>query len=88
MDYYFKEGDNTSGKFYLAITPEGERKQVVFDLTKITHNTEDPAPDGVSDFNPIKLYTSKDLIDFMKSQQKTLQIYWDDFKLWKNRKPY
>jgi hypothetical protein len=40
------------------------------------------------DFNPMKLYTSKELIDFMKSRGKTLQIYWDDYKLWKNKQPY
>jgi hypothetical protein len=87
MDYYYKEGDNQNGRFYLSITPEGEKKLVVFDLTKITHNTQDPNPDGVGDFNPIKLYTSKGLIQYMKSKDKTLQIYWDDFGLWKNRKP-
>lgn len=87
MDYYYKEGNNNNGRFYLAITPQGGKKQVVFDLRKITHNTEDPNPDGVGDFNPIKLYTSKELIAFMKSRQKTLQMYWDDFKLWKDKKP-
>jgi hypothetical protein len=44
-------------------------------------------PDGVGDFNPMKLYTSKGLIDYMKSQGKTLQIYRDDYKLWKDKKP-
>ena len=87
MDYYYKEGDNQNGRFYLSITPEGEKKLVVFDLTKITHNTQDPNPDGVGDFNPIKLYTSKGPIEYMKSKHKTLQIYWDDFGLWKNRRP-
>jgi hypothetical protein len=88
MDYYYKEGNNENGRFYMSITPEGEKKQIIFDLTKITHNTHDPNPDGVGDFNPIKLYTSKELIAHMKSQGKTLQIYWDDFKLWKNKRPY
>jgi len=60
---------------------------VIFDLHKITHNTTDPDPDGVSDFNPLKLYTSKGLIDYMNSKGKTLQIYWDDFKLWKDKRP-
>jgi len=87
MDYYYKEGNNENGRFYMSITPEGEKKQIIFNLTKITHNTHDPNPDGVSDFNPIKLYTSKELIAHMKSQGKTLQIYWDDFKLWKNKRP-
>ena len=85
MHYYYIEGDMDSGRFYMTITPEGEKEQVVFDVHKITHNTKDPAPDGVTDFNPIKLYTSKDLIAFMKSKGKTLQIYWDDLKLWQDK---
>jgi hypothetical protein len=88
LDLYYKEGNNETGKFYLAMTPQNGQKQIIFDLTRITHNTKDHLPDGVGDFNPIKLYTSKELIDFMKSQGKTLQIYWDDYKLWKNKQPY
>lgn len=87
MDYYYKEGNSQSGRFYLSITPEGEQKQVIFDVTKVTHNTEDPSPDGIGHFNPIKLYTSKGLIEHMKSNDKTLQIYWDDLKLWKDKIP-
>ncbi|MCX6330027.1 MAG: hypothetical protein NTZ85_11030 [Bacteroidia bacterium] len=88
LDLYYKEGNNETGKFYLAMTPRNGQKQIIFDLTRITYNTEDPHPDGVGDFNPIKLYTSKELINFMKSQGKTLQIYWDDYKLWKNKQSY
>ena len=87
LEYYYKEGNAQTGKFYMTIQPEGGTKEIVFDLTCFTHNTEDPNPDGVTDFNPIKLYTSKQLIDFMRSNGKTLQIYWDDFKLWKNKRP-
>ena len=87
MDYYYKEGDQAHGRFYLSITPEGENKQVVFDVTKVTHNSEDAYPDGVSDFNPMKLYTSKELIAHMQRNHKTLQIFWDDFKLWKGKRP-
>ena len=87
MEYYYKEGGHQDGRFYMAITPENEQKKMIFDVRKITHNTQDPNPDGVGDFNPIKLYTSKELIEHMKTNGKTLQIYWDDFKLWKNKKP-
>lgn len=87
MEYYYKEGDNNTGRFYLSITPEGGKKHVVLDVRKITHHTRDPAPDGIAHFNPLKLYTSKELIAHMKSQDKTLQIYWDDFKLWKDKRP-
>ena len=60
---------------------------VVFYVHKVTRNSQDSNPDGITDFNPMKLYTSKGLIDFMRSKGKTLQIYWDDFKLWKNKRP-
>ena len=87
MEYYYKEGDRQNGRFFMAITPENEKRKVVFDVHNITHNTQDPNPDGVSDFNPIKLYTSKDLIQYMHNNGKTLQVYWDDFQLWKNKRP-
>ena len=87
LEYYYKEGNAENGKFYMSIQPDGGIKEVIFNLTRITHNSTDPNPDGLSDFNPIKLYTSKKLIEYMKSQGKTLQIYLDDFKLWKNKRP-
>jgi hypothetical protein len=87
MEYYYKEGGHRDGRFFMAITPENEERKTIFDIQKITHNTQDPEPDGVSDFNPLKLYTSRDLIQHMKDNGKTLQVYWDDFKLWKNKRP-
>ena len=87
MEYYFKEGNRETGMFYMTITPEGGDKQVVFDIHNFTHNTKDPAPNGVTGYNPMKLYTSKEVVAFMKNQGKTLQIYWDDLKLWKNKQP-
>lgn len=87
LEYYYKEGNEKTGWYYLSIKTETGEKQVIFDLNKITHNTTDPDPEGVSDFNPLKLYTSKGLIDYMRSKGKTLQIYWDDFKLWQDKLP-
>jgi len=87
MDYYFKEGNQETGRVYLAITPEGGQRQVVNDIHNFTHMTNDPAPNGFTGYNPMKLYTSKELVSYVKSQGKTLQIYWDDFKLWTNKRP-
>ncbi len=87
MDYYFKEGNQETGRFYLAITPDGGKRQVVYDVHNFTHMTKDPATNGLTGYNPMKLYTSKELISYVKSQGKTLQIYWDDFKLWTNKRP-
>jgi len=87
LEYYYKEGNAENGKFYMTIQPDGGSKEVIYNLTAITHNSKDPNPDGVTDFNPIKLYTSKELINYMSAQGKTLQIYWDEFKLWKDKRP-
>jgi hypothetical protein len=87
MDYYVKEGNDKTGRFYMAITPEDGPTQVVFDVQNYTHMTKDPAPNGFTGYNPMKLYTSKELVSYVKSQGKTLQIYWDDFKLWTNKRP-
>ncbi len=87
MEYYLKEGNKSNGRFYMSITPAGEQTQVVFDVNNFTQNTNDPAPNGFTGWSPQKLYTSKDVVEYVKSQGKTLQIYWDDFKLWRNRRP-
>ena len=63
----------------MTIQPDGEKEQMVFDVTNFTYNTSDPAPNGFSGYNPMKLYTSKEVVAFMKAQGKTLQIYWDDW---------
>ena len=82
MHYYFKEGNAEQGRFITVIETKKQGRQTVFDITNFTHNTNDPAPDGVTEFNPLKWYTSMDLANFMKEQGKSLQIYWDDFKLY------
>ncbi len=86
-EVYFKEGDNNSGRFYFAITPEGGNKKVIFDITDFTHHPEDPCPDGLTHFNPMKLYTSDELLNYMTNNGGILQVYWDNFQLWKNHIP-
>jgi hypothetical protein len=87
LEYYFKEGNKETGRFYAAITPDGGKKQVICDVHDFTHNTTDTAPNGLTGYNPMKLYTSKELVAYMKSEGKTLQIYWDDLKIWKDKQP-
>ncbi|MBC7887871.1 MAG: hypothetical protein H7Z13_08270 [Ferruginibacter sp.] len=87
LAYYLKEGNKETGRFNVSITPDGEPKQLVFDVTNFTHNTFDPAPNGITGWSPQKLYTSKEVVGYVKSKGKTLQIYWDDFKLWREKQP-
>jgi hypothetical protein len=67
----------------MTIQPDGGGKQLVFDITNFTHNTKDPNPDGVTHFNPMKMYTSKELVDYLKLQGRSLNVYWDEFRMWK-----
>jgi hypothetical protein len=87
LEYYIKEGNAENGRFYMAMTPEGGEKQVVFDIINFTHNSKDANPDGITLWNPLKLYTSKELVNYVRDQGKSLQFYWDDFEIWKDKQP-
>jgi hypothetical protein len=96
VEIYFKEGTagNNDGKFWLAVTPDGGTRQVICDYatgTKhiLTQHPNDPAPNGLSHWNPMKLYTSAAIVNTVKggSNPQTLQVYWDDYRLWKDKQP-
>jgi hypothetical protein len=57
LEYYFKEGNAQNGRFYMTIEPDGGKKEKIFDVTNVTHNSKDAAPDGVTHFNPMKMQT-------------------------------
>lgn len=78
---YFKEGNATSGRFTLTVTHGANRSRKVVDVTGFTHHPENPAPDGLTKFNPMKLYAPGRLITPMRDSGRALQLYWDDFRL-------
>ena len=87
LEFYIREGNDETGRFYMAMTPDGGEKKVIFDVQNYTHNTEDPEPTGIHLWNPMKLYTSTHLTNFVRDQGKSLQVYWDDLEIWKDRRP-
>ncbi|MFC4213571.1 hypothetical protein GJU39_12865 [Pedobacter petrophilus] len=96
VDIYFKEGTagSNNGKFYMAVTPDGGTKTVIFDYaTGTNHNWTqhpgDPNPDGVQSWNAMKLYTSKTIIDAVKAgtNPQSLQVSWDNFRIWRDKQP-
>jgi len=87
IEVYIKEGDQNSGRFYMSVTPKDGTKQVVFDITNYTQHPDEKCPDGFSDIHPLKFYTSDDLINYMKDGGKNLEIYWDDWKVYRNVRP-
>lgn len=87
IELYLKEGDKDNGRFYMAVTPENGEKHVVFDVYNTTQHPREKYPDGYTDMNPLKFYTSDDLINYMKDNGKNLEIYWDDWTFWRNKTP-
>jgi len=84
LETYYKEGNQTNGRFVLAVTPDGGSRQIIFDITNFTHHPNDSSPDGLGHYNPMKLYSSKPIIDYVRNNGGILQLYWDDFEIWKD----
>jgi len=58
IELYIKEGDQNNGRFYIAITPQGGEKQIVFNITNYTQHPKEKCPDGFSEIHALKFYTS------------------------------
>ncbi|MBT6440269.1 MAG: T9SS type A sorting domain-containing protein, partial [Flavobacteriales bacterium] len=82
FETYFFEGDSSNGRYKVTVTDTLNNTHTLFDITDYTHHPEDSFPDGVTNFNPMKLYTSGILIDGMSSVNAELSVFWDDFEFW------
>ncbi len=86
MEIGYRMGNATTGRMVVIITEEltGQR-EVVFNVTNWTYN---PAADDVSGtgpvplthWNPQKLYSSDNVLNFIRDSGGVAQIYWDDFE--------
>lgn len=81
LEYYFKEGDAKNGRFVMAVTPEGGQRVVVVDVKGFTRHPDARQDDGLRHFNPIKLYTSTPLTEFVRTHGGALQMLWDDISI-------
>jgi hypothetical protein len=80
-EIFYREGNKQNGQFTLFLTPAGKKKKVIINVLNFTHHPSDPSPNGVAHFNPMKLYTSAALINYIKSKKGELNILWDDFEI-------
>lgn len=78
IDLDLVEGNAATGRFILKVTDGSSATRTVFDVRHFTHHPDDPSPDGFSEANPLKLYTSARLIRFMELQGSSLSVYWDN----------
>ena len=87
LELYVLEGDENNGRFYMAATPSGGTKEVLFDIYNSTQHPEEKCPDGFTHVHPMKWYSSHELTQYMKDNGKSLEIYWDNWELYKNKEP-
>lgn len=82
LEYFWKEGSDQTGRFSVAITRRSDQiRHVVFDIRRTTHNPLNKKPDGLKHFNPMKLETSGEYINFVREKGHALEILWDNLDL-------
>ncbi len=81
LQYLVQEGRGKDGRFKLEATVEGAAPVTVFDIAATTVDPGNDRLDGFSHFNPIKLYTSSKVIDFLQTQPTGLRVWWDDLSI-------
>jgi len=86
LEIGYKMGNASSGRMIVVVTEElTGKREVVFDVTNWTYN---PAADEVggtgpvplTHWNPQKLYSSDNVLNFIRDSGGVAQMYWDDFK--------
>ncbi len=83
MDIYIKRGDVGTGKFKLVITEDGGQPVTVFDITNSNQYPGKPEL-YINQWQPFKLYTSDLIMDYMRTNNKTISVSYNDFKWYKN----
>lgn len=84
MELGYKQGDAKSGRFYLAVRRESDAvKTVVLNVTNWTYHPLAPQPVPLTHWQPLKLYTSSGVIDYVRNNGGVTQVYWDDLEIWK-----
>jgi hypothetical protein len=79
----YQQGNAQSGRFYVAVKPaSAAAKTEVLNVTNWTYHPRAPRPVPLTHWQPLKVYTSDDIIDHVLSQGGVVQIYWDDLRIW------
>lgn len=78
----YAQGDASSGRFYLAAKRASDPVPVtIFDVKDWTYNPDAKNPSLLTEWDIFKLYTSGEVIDFIRNQGGVAQIYWDDLEI-------
>ncbi len=85
LEIFFRKGHGSDGRIWVAITPEGGKPQVVFDIHDHTEHPKDPLP--IRAWQHFKLYTSDEILDWMRARGARVRAYYDDFEWWDDFPP-
>ena len=81
METGYVMGDAKSGRFKVVINSPSLKKPITaIDVTNVTYNPKAAKPIGLSHWQPLKFYTSDNIINFIRNNGGVTQIYWDDFE--------
>ena len=83
LDIYMKRGDSSNGKYKITMTIDGEQPIVLFDVTGSTIYPGHPELQ-LSAWQNFKLYLDDAYLDYMRSNNKKIDVYYNDFKWYKN----
>ena len=83
LDIYLKRGDSSNGKYKITMTVDGEQPIVLFDVTGSTIYPGHPELQ-LSAWQNFKLYLDDAYLDYMRNNNKKLDVYYNDFKWYKN----
>jgi hypothetical protein len=83
LDTYMKVGEGTAGRMTVKIRYEGEEEQTLFDVNDTTLYYEGYPELKLQAFNPVKVYTSDAIMDWMATETKEFTMYMAEF-IWFN----
>ncbi len=73
-------GDATRGRIVITMTASSGEETVLFDVAKANQYPQGDVV-GFTHIQPIKLYTSGNLVCGLKRYNKTLEAWWDDLRV-------
>lgn len=83
LDIYLKRGEGALGQMTITVTPDGGATTTVFNINGTTMYPARPDL-YLEDWQPFKLYIGDPWLSWMTSKGKTMSIYYNDYKWYKN----
>lgn len=79
----YKQGNKETGRYYVAAKRDSEDTMTtIFNITDWTYSPHASKPAKLVAWNPLKLYTSANIINHIRKKGGVAQIYWDDMEIW------